>query len=70
MMHAPQAGIWRCPFCQHAGPPIEKGRVPTRGWIVFAVLLIFCFPLCWLGLLMTEKYRLCASCGTAVGGAV
>lgn len=56
------AGIFTCPFCQYQGPPDHKSKVSSTGWIIFCVLLIFCFPLCWIGLLSTEMKRSCGKC--------
>jgi hypothetical protein len=30
--------------------------------VVFVVLLIFCFPLCFIGLLISDDYRVCSGC--------
>jgi lipopolysaccharide-induced tumor necrosis factor-alpha factor len=54
-----------CPFCGHDGPPVLEKRVSTNGWIVFAVLLVVCLPLCWIPLVMDnfkEVVPKCASC--------
>lgn len=39
-----------CPFCQFQGPPRISTKMSTGGWIVFAALLLVCFPLCWIPL--------------------
>jgi hypothetical protein len=31
--------------------------------VVFAVMITFCFPLFFIGLLMKERYRVCGDCG-------
>ncbi|MCC6552933.1 MAG: LITAF-like zinc ribbon domain-containing protein [Polyangiaceae bacterium] len=67
--YGPAPPAWRCPFCGFQGPPSSRSRVKTAGWIVFGVLLLFCFPICWLGLLLTEKQTICSGCQTPVGGA-
>ncbi len=41
-------------------------RISVAGWIVFAVLLLFCFPLFWIGLLIKEEYRSCYECGVRI----
>lgn len=57
-----------CPFCRVQGVPQERKKISTGGWVVFAVLLIFCFPLFWIGLLMKDTFRVCSSCGSNLGG--
>jgi hypothetical protein len=57
-----------CPFCGSTGAPITKSRISSAGWVVFVVLLLFCFPLFWIGLLMKEQYRECYECGSRLGG--
>ena len=34
-------------------------EIAVGGWVVFAVLIFFCIPLCWIGLLITEDKRKC-----------
>jgi predicted Zn finger-like uncharacterized protein len=58
---------FRCPFCQSAYPPAIKRRISTAGWVIFAVLLIACFPLSIIGLFVKEDYRVCSSCGITLG---
>jgi hypothetical protein len=58
---------WQCPFCKSQAPPIERVKISTAGWIVFAVLIFVCFLLCWIGLLMKERAKACSSCGTVIG---
>lgn len=56
------AGNYACPRCRsNALPRIEK-RISTGGWITFAALLIFFFPLFWIGLLIKEETRVCPVC--------
>ena len=57
---------FRCPNCMSNYPPRLERRVSTAGWITFAVLLVFFFPLFWIGLLMKEDVRICQSCNTKV----
>ena len=54
---------FRCPFCGTDSPPVVQKKVSTAGWIIFIVLLIGCFPLCLIGLFVTEDFRVCGSCG-------
>nr|AUN37236.1 hypothetical protein [uncultured bacterium] len=47
-------------------PRIER-RISTAGWITFAVLLVFFFPLFWIGLLIKEDVPVCSNCLSKVG---
>lgn len=58
---------FKCPFCQTHSTPIQKQRISTAGWVLFVVLLLACFPLCWIGLLVKEDYRTCSFCGLSLG---
>lgn len=58
---------FRCPRCMSQYPPRLERRISTAGWITFAVLLVFFFPLFWIGLLIKEDARICQSCNTKVG---
>ena len=60
---------FRCPYCNSSVWPITRSQISTGGWIVFAVMLLVCFPLFFIGLLITEEYKVCADCGTRIGGA-
>lgn len=59
---------FRCPYCRSPEFPVTRSKISTGGWVVFATMILFCFPLFWIGLLMTESYRECADCGMKVGG--
>jgi len=52
----------RCPFCRKKTEPYIREQTSQQGWIIFAVLLFFFFPLCWIGILMKEKARFCRRC--------
>jgi lipopolysaccharide-induced tumor necrosis factor-alpha factor len=65
--HSPQPLGFRCPRCGTTAPPQIKSKVSDNGWIVFVVMLIFCFPLFWIGLLMREESRVCSMCMTRLG---
>ena len=52
-----------CDFCGSNARPRVRSEVSEGGWVTFALLLIFFFPLCWLGLLMTETRVTCIDCG-------
>lgn len=60
----------RCPVCSsEAGLFIDK-RMSAGGWVLFVVLLLFCFPLCWLPFVIDackEETRKCMSCGSRIG---
>lgn len=58
---------WQCPFCRSYARPVELSKVSTGGWVLFAVLLLLCFPLFWVGLLVKEHYRACGCCGQSLG---
>jgi len=58
---------WRCPFCRERSRMVQGSRISSAGWVTFVVLLIFCFPLFWIGLLIKEPYNSCASCGAKLG---
>lgn len=55
-----------CRLC--GGPTGVHSKISTAGWVVFFGLLLFCFPLCWLGLLMREHGRRCNTCLAMQGG--
>lgn len=57
---------FRCPHCQSTAPPVVAKRIGAAGWIVFFALLIFCFPLCFIGLFIKEEYRMCSWCRGAI----
>lgn len=67
MMHAPHVAMFQCPMCRGTGAPLERDKISTTGWIIFAALLICCFPLCIIGLLQKERYRVCAHCNHNLG---
>jgi RNA polymerase subunit RPABC4/transcription elongation factor Spt4 len=57
---------YACPHCRsHFLPRVER-RISTAGWITFAVLLVFFFPLFWIGLLIKEDVRVCPGCNSKV----
>jgi hypothetical protein len=37
-------------------------KISSEGWLAFILLLFFCAPLFWIGLLMKEEYRVCPVC--------
>jgi DNA-directed RNA polymerase subunit RPC12/RpoP len=58
---------FKCPECGSTYPPLTRSEISQTGWILFVVLLLFFFPLCFLGLLMKDEYRACADCGVRLG---
>jgi DNA-directed RNA polymerase subunit RPC12/RpoP len=54
----------RCPFCRKKMEPYIREEISQQGWILFAVLLLVFFPLCFLGLFMKEKVRYCERCNS------
>jgi len=63
-LYQPQqmSGPYRCPRCMTQMLPRPERRISTAGWIVFAVLLVFFFPLFWVGLLIKEDVHVCPNC--------
>lgn len=61
------APVFRCVYCGTTRRPIVKSEVATGGWVLFVVLLFFCFPLCLLGLLVKNHFRTCSDCGIRLG---
>ena len=57
---------FRCPHCMSQYLPRLERRISTGGWITFAVLLVFFFPLFWIGLLIKEDVQICQSCNSKV----
>lgn len=53
---------WECPECGCPEKPYRRNRISQSGWIVFALFLVFFFPLFFIGLLMTEDYYECPEC--------
>lgn len=67
--HQPQplTSAYRCPRCMSNVLPRLERKISTAGWITFAVLLVFFFPLFWIGLLIKEDTHTCPACQTRVG---
>jgi hypothetical protein len=58
---------FRCPYCRSTARPYVSSQISPAGWVVFVVMILFCFPLFFIGLLMTEEYRTCSDCGMRLG---
>jgi hypothetical protein len=56
-------GRYECRFCGSREESVTKQRISAGGWVTFAVLILFCWPLCWIGLLIKEDYQACYDCG-------
>jgi hypothetical protein len=54
---------YRCPYCGSTQRPHTLQKISTGGWIVFAVMLLVCFPLFFIGLLMKDTYQVCGQWG-------
>lgn len=54
---------FRCPYCGSNAIPRVERRMSSAGWITFALLLVFFFPLFWIGFLVKEDVRVCPVCG-------
>lgn len=57
-----------CPYCHRYASTYIQKRISTAGWITFGVLLLFFFPLFWIGLLIKEDIYVCSGCGIKLGG--
>lgn len=55
---------WRCPYCQSSGGSYSEKHITSGGCMLAILLLLFCLPLCWLGLLFTDERAYCRSCRT------
>lgn len=52
-----------CNSCGHQGIMQYASKVSTGGWIVFVILLIGCFPLCFIPLLVAKsRAQQCPRC--------
>jgi predicted RNA-binding Zn-ribbon protein involved in translation (DUF1610 family) len=60
---SPARRHFQCPKCGSVNLPEVRNRISAGGWVVFAVMIVVCFPLFWIGLLMKEDYRSCVDCG-------
>jgi len=61
LYQVPQTSV--CPRCHRATHFLQQEKVSTGGIIVFGILILLCLPLCWVGLLIKDKYLVCSSCG-------
>lgn len=56
---------FRCPACGYVGNAMIVEKVSTAGWVVLVLLVLFCFPLFWIGLLMKDRHAQCPNCHVA-----
>ena len=63
----PQRAAYKCPYCHSTAAPFTVQKISEAGWIVFAMMILFCFPLFWIGLLMKVDERYCSSCRSRLG---
>jgi hypothetical protein len=64
----PRRRGFECRFCGSTEQPETRQEISVGGWIVFAVLILACLPLCWIGLLMREDVYYCYECGRKISG--
>jgi RNA polymerase subunit RPABC4/transcription elongation factor Spt4 len=65
---APQATAgYKCPRCGSGYLPIVEKKISSDGWVIFILLLFFCVPLCWIGLLIKQESRVCPVCHAQLG---
>ena len=57
---------FQCPHCGTSERPVQTTRISPAGWVIFAVFLVFFFPLFWVGLLITERQMYCYDYGRRV----
>lgn len=58
---------YRCPRCGTTTPPFVQSKISDGGILVIVLMVLFCFPLFWIGLLMKEEYRACPVCLAKIG---
>jgi hypothetical protein len=55
---------YRCPYCRTREYPEIRSKISAAGWVFFWLTCLFlCWPICWIGLLITDTYRECPACG-------
>jgi hypothetical protein len=58
---------YSCPYCGDKSRPRTYQQTSRTGYYVFVLLLIFFFPLCWLGFFIREQRVRCRGCGIQLG---
>jgi hypothetical protein len=51
-----------CHRCQKHVHPVSSSQISDVGCVVSVLLLIFCFPLFWIGFLIRETVLICPFC--------
>ena len=60
---APMAMMpWRCMRCGYAGQAMMIQKMSSAGTVTLILLLIFFFPLFWIGFLIKETRCMCPQC--------
>jgi rubrerythrin len=56
---------FRCPYCRTREYPVMRSKVSAAGWVFFWLTCLFlCWPICWIGLFITDTYCECPACGS------
>lgn len=58
----PNSVRFRCPYCSSSKTPTTINETSLAGWIVFAAMILVCFPFCFLGWFITEENHYCGYC--------
>jgi len=59
---------WTCQMCGWHGAPALVHKVSGGGWVVFVLLLLFCFIFAWVPLVtMKDTKQKCRQCGAVFG---
>jgi hypothetical protein len=53
---------FRCPYCKSPMGVYHWSKTSTGGIITIVLLLLFCFPLFWIGFFITENHTSCLNC--------
>ncbi len=57
---------FECPRCGSKEDPQIRKETAAVGWILFVILLLFFFPLCWLGIFVRVTWEVCWDCAHRV----
>ena len=63
MMPPMQLQAFVCRGCGLCAPPMLVQKISAGGWVLFSVMILVFFPLCWIGLLIKETRGKCMRCG-------
>lgn len=53
-----------CKWSGHVSLWHRAKKISVAGWVTFGLLLVFFFPLFWIGLLMKDEKYQCPNCWT------